>query len=166
VGRRARAIVRLPDRAPEATPAARPVAILEGLAARSDAELGPSGVFTGRGGPGGGSGTGAGTGPGTGSTFEVNEVDVPPRRISGAEPSYPRLDAMAGREGFVTLEFVVREDGTVSDVTFLSHQGPRSFVESAREAVTSWRFSPAQRGGRAVACLCTQRLAFQLGERR
>ncbi|HZU98580.1 MAG TPA: energy transducer TonB [Planctomycetota bacterium] len=164
--RRARALVRLPERAPEVTPAARAVTIAEGVAARSDADLDPRGTPEERGGPGNGSGGGAGGGAGAGQTFDVNEVDVAPRRLSGSEPTYPRLDALAGREGSVTLRFTVHEDGTVSDVTVQNHQGPSSLIESAREAVLGWRFAPARRGGRAVACLCTQRLTFQLGGRR
>jgi TonB family protein len=161
-----RALVRLPERAPGATPSARAVTIAEGVAARSDADLDPRGLLEERGGPGNGSGGDAGGGAGAGQTFDVNEVDVAPRRLSGSEPTYPRLDALAGREGFVALRFTVHEDGTVSDVTVQGHQGPSSFIEAAREAVVGWRFAPARRGGKAVACLCTQRLTFQLGGRR
>lgn len=163
---RRRALVRLPDRPPETTPSARAVALSEGFAARSDAELAPAGsIVFGRERGGGGSGTGTGPGSGTG-VLSVNDVDVAPRRVAGAEPSYPRLDAMAGREGSVTLRFVVHEDGSVSDIVLQEHQGPSSFIEAAREAVARWRFEAATVGGHRVACVCVQRLAFQFGGRR
>lgn len=103
--------------------------------------------------------------PGT-RPIEASQADVPPRRVPGAEPLYPALEARAGHEGAAVLRLLVRADGSVASATVLEVRGAPAFGEAAREAALGWRFEPAQQAGRAVDCLCTQRLAFTLGRSR
>jgi TonB family protein len=149
----------IPDRPAERTPAARGLALVDAI---ESGALEPAGESRGGDRTRGGTGSGAASGA---RAFALGEVDVAPRRISGGEPAYPRLEASAGREGAVTLRFVVREDGSVSEIEVEEHRGASAFVEAATEAVRGWRFSPARRSGRVVACVCLQRLSFHGGAR-
>jgi protein TonB len=64
-----------------------------------------------------------------------------PGLIKRVEPEYPPLMQAAQREGVVTLDAVIYEDGTVGDVKVLSapHE---SFAEASVAAVRQWRFTP------------------------
>ena len=64
-----------------------------------------------------------------------------PGLIKRVEPEYPPLMQAAQREGVVTLDAVIFEDGTVGDVKVLSapHE---SFAEASVAAVQQWRFTP------------------------
>jgi protein TonB len=64
-----------------------------------------------------------------------------PGLIKKVEPSYPAI-ARAGRiEGVVVVDAIIRQDGTVSDVTVLKSSS-RLFDQACIDAVKQWRFTP------------------------
>lgn len=87
-------------------------------------------------------------------------VDVgrlaPTRRVP---PEYPSRAQRRGLEGYVELGFVIRPDGGVEpgSIRVLSARPANVFDKAARQAVSRWRFEPAQGLRRA-----RQRLEFQL----
>ncbi len=64
-------------------------------------------------------------------------------------PLYPRELAARGIEGWVTLTFDVRQDGTVGNIRIRDAKPRGAFDEAARKAVQRWRYqsglsSPAE----------------------
>ena len=62
------------------------------------------------------------------------------RIVEKVDPVYPEAARAAGAEGMVVLDAVIAADGSVKRVQPVS--GPDLLVQSATEAVRSWRFEP------------------------
>jgi TonB family protein len=82
-----------------------------------------------------------------------NPPDGPAERISFVPPGYPATAKWLGVKGHVTLAIAVRADGSVANRprVVAAHPAGRGFEEAAVNAVRTWRFKPAIRGGRPVA---------------
>lgn len=80
-------------------------------------------------------------------------------------PPYPASAAREGIEGEVEVEFTIRADGSVTDVTILRATPPGVFEQAARRAVARWQFLPQQVDGRAVDTRARQVLEFRLPDR-
>lgn len=77
------------------------------------------------------------------------------------KPRYPEAARRLRLEASVLLQVLVREDGTVGEVTVLRCTRPRvGFEEAALEAVRQWRFRPATVGGQPVAATVTVKVDF------
>lgn len=75
-------------------------------------------------------------------------VLVPESRV---EPALPGRAAELGIEGEVTLQLLVRRDGTVGEVRVLREApGGWGFGEAASRAVGQWLYEPARRDGEPV----------------
>jgi protein TonB len=85
---------------------------------------------------------------------------VLPVAQSSPHPKYSANARRKGIEGVVLVEFDVLEDGSVANVAIVS--GAPELRESVVKAVSSWRFRPAQRGGRPVRHRMQQRVVFNL----
>lgn len=85
-----------------------------------------------------------------------------PEALKRERPPYPPQAQAAGREGAVFVEFTVRTDGSVADVTVLSAEPDATFVEPTLQAVRLWRFRPATRNGKPVAVRVRQKVSFRL----
>jgi protein TonB len=80
-----------------------------------------------------------------------NSVDQLPRKdASNVEPIYPADMRARLLEGYVILRVAIDAQGTVEYLSVSQSSGYTSFDQSALDAVRLWRFSPAQRTGRAV----------------
>jgi protein TonB len=65
----------------------------------------------------------------------------------------------AGISGTVTLVFVVRSDGTTSNISVERSDNP-AFEEPAIRAVRRWRFEPGEKDGKAVSVKVRQPIPF------
>ncbi len=92
--------------------------------------------------------------------FEFWEVDVMPVNLNShaVRPNYPDLAQKAGLTRTVFLKFKINVDGTVSDVHVL--KGDEVFHKPAIEAVTQFRYKPAEHEGKPVAVWMTHHFAF------
>ncbi|MBL7152748.1 MAG: energy transducer TonB [Phycisphaerae bacterium] len=99
---------------------------------------------------------------GLGERLSVLKVDRVPSRIAGAPPRYPQWARRAGLDAVVTLRFVVTARGAVENVKIHSIEGDERFGDEAVRAIAAWRFSPAVKGGKPVACWCFQKVSFKL----
>lgn len=102
------------------------------------------GAFIGRGGGQQGSGDG----------------DVVP--IVRVEPQWPREALVQGIEGWVRVEFTIREDGSVSNPRVIDSEPRRMFDRQALRAIQRWRFRPRIVDGRPVERTATQTIEFNL----
>ena len=73
---------------------------------------------------------------------------LPVVRVS---PIYPRRALTRGIEGYVLLEFVVTETGTVRDPVVLFADPPGFFERSAVTALLKFKYKPKVAGGKPVA---------------
>jgi protein TonB len=97
-----------------------------------------------------------------GSVDRTEEGDIIP--IVVIRPMYPRDAAMEGIEGWVDVEFIITEAGTVKDPRVIDAQPPRVFNREALRAILKWKFKPRVVDGQAVERPATQRIEFNLDQ--
>ncbi len=96
-----------------------------------------------------------------GTLVEMGPDVVPPRRIAGQPASYP-LDARRRRQqGTVTVSMIVTEAGEPTDLHVVGSAGAL-LDAAALEAVRTWRFEPARKGGVKVRVRWVANLRFVL----
>ena len=80
---------------------------------------------------------------------ETPRGDRPAERIASKDPVSPPTAKWLGLKGHVTLDIVVRSDGSVGSRPRVVSATPagRGFEEAAVDAVREWRFNPATRRG-------------------
>mgnify|MGYP002077211450 CR=1 FL=1 len=66
-------------------------------------------------------------------------------------PVYPRHWRERGIEGVAVIAFIVDSEGVPTQVQCRSATD-QAFADAAQEAVRQWRFSPAHKNGRVMAC--------------
>ena len=89
-----------------------------------------------------------------------DEVEVKPHPIDIVTPAYPEEARKKKIEGKVTLQVVVNEDGSVSDVKVL--EGPEIFHQATIDAALQFRFRPAKHNGKAVPVRMIMPIEFSL----
>lgn len=92
--------------------------------------------------------------------FSLAEIDQKPRAISQPAPMYPADMRSKKLEGVVTVVFVVDAAGNVSSPR-VENSSHSSFDKPALDAVKKWKFEPALRSGRRVACKMRVPIRFQ-----
>ena len=78
----------------------------------------------------------------------VSAETMAKRIVTKVEPAYPEAARRAGTEGLVVLDAVIAADGSVKRLRPVS--GPDLLVQSATDAVQSWKFEPYLTSGQAV----------------
>lgn len=89
------------------------------------------------------------------------DFDVPPRGVRLTKPDYPKAAQKKGIEGTVLVEMVIDRRGRVSHTRVL--QSVPGLDSAALKCVKGWTFTPATKGGQAVATLAQAPVAFRLG---
>jgi len=118
---------------------------------------------TGSGGVGGGEPGGGGAGTGDGSGGDGSDALARPAYGSNPKPPYPLAARRLGVEGVVTLDVLVRPDGSPAEVRVRSSSGSALLDDSAVETVRSrWRFVPARRGNVPVESRVSFPIRFKL----
>ena len=90
----------------------------------------------------------------------VSAETMAKRVVTKVEPAYPEAARRAGIEGLVVLDAVIASDGSVKRLRPVS--GPDLLVQSATQAVQSWKFEPYLASGRAVEVETTITVEFRL----
>ena len=80
------------------------------------------------------------------------------------EPNYPRKAARSGTEGWVEVEFIVLEDGSVSAAKVIKAEPRRVFNRDALRAIAKWKFNPKIVDGKPVRQTATQVIQFKLAK--
>ena len=81
--------------------------------------------------------------------YDPDEVDTPPRRVSGASAPYPQWGPKLARGARVsiTASFVVNEAGDVTDIRVEEGGG---VLESVLLEISRWKYEPGRKAGRPV----------------
>jgi TonB family protein len=82
------------------------------------------------------------------------------QRTRYVAPEYPDVAEKLGRKGLVELEFIVRADGSVANVTVVHAEPAGVFDAAAVKAVRQWRYRPVLRDGHAVEQRARLRINF------
>lgn len=86
-------------------------------------------------------------------------IDLP-ARIVNVPPVYPQMALAARVAGYVILEAVIGEDGSVRDVRVL--KSIPLLDEAARTAVRQWKYKPTLLNGQPVPVVMTVTVSFKL----
>ncbi len=106
----------------------------------------------------------------TPALIENTRPEPEPRRSPGpiatrtVAPKYPVNARIAGKQGYVVVDFSITDDGRVSNISIADSWPRRTFDNAAIRAIKGWRFDPA-----SVAAVpqtrFKQRFDFDLGQR-
>lgn len=77
-------------------------------------------------------------------------------------PAYPLEARRQKIEGWVRMEFTVREDGTVDGIKVKGAQPVGVFEQAATAAIAQWKFTPALENGKPIRKRAAQTLKFEL----
>ena len=88
------------------------------------------------------------------------DTDVIP--VVRLAPAYPRRAKQARIEGWVTMEVLIRPDGTVSEAKVMEADPPRLFNDAAITAMKRWKFRPKMVDGTPVSQRAKQTIEFKL----
>jgi len=94
------------------------------------------------------------------SRLRVSPETMEKRIVTKTEPVYPEAARTAGKAGLVVLDAVIAPDGSVKQLRPVS--GSDLLVQSATEAVQSWKFEPYLSSGKAVEVETTIVVEFRL----
>jgi TonB family protein len=81
-------------------------------------------------------------------------------RTRYTQPAYPTSARERGIEGWVDLQFLVRKDGSLGDLTVVGAEPVGVFEQSALDAVRRWRYQPIMRDGQPSEQRARIRLRF------
>lgn len=85
---------------------------------------------------------------------------VPPRAVRTPPPAYPEAIACDGVGGRVELRVTIEPTGKVGTVALQRSSRNAALDQAAIEAVRSWDFAPATRGGRPVPSTISVPMTF------
>lgn len=84
---------------------------------------------------------------------------VPANLINRVQPEYPGSAKARGIAGTVTFRALISADGEIADLQMIS--GPLDLFESARKAVSQWRYNPTRLNGVPVRVLTEIQVNFE-----
>jgi TonB family protein len=85
-----------------------------------------------------------------------------PRKVRDVKPEYPESMRAAGRDGLVTLDAIISEEGAVTSVRVISGDVHPDFAVAAADAVRQWKFTPTLLNGRPQEVVMTVKVGFSL----
>lgn len=87
---------------------------------------------------------------------------LPSKLATNPSPDYPRDAWLKQQEGVVYLLVQVSEAGLADSVKVYRSSGVQSLDEAAGKSVRGWKFQPALRAGRPVACPIVVPMRFRI----
>ncbi|MBU0508671.1 energy transducer TonB [bacterium] len=96
-------------------------------------------------------------------TAEV-AFDTPPAPATAISPKYPEAARKEGITGMVLVKISIAADGSVTR-TEIAQSVRKDLDQAAVEALTTARWTPAQKDGKPVACEVTVPIQFKLAEK-
>jgi len=106
-------------------------------------------------------GTGSGPFIGDFATGQTG-IDTDATPISRVPPQYPLKARREGIQGYVTMEFTIRSDGSVTDIEVVGSNPEGMFEQAAMRALSRWKFEPREQGGQKVSRRARQTIRFTL----
>ena len=82
--------------------------------------------------------------------------------LAKVAPLYPLRARRRGIEGWVTVRFVVNEQGRVDEIDITAAEPEKIFDQSVMQCVSSWRFTPGKVAGVPVKTRVETTIRFEL----
>jgi len=101
-------------------------------------------------------------GGGNSGPMDQSSVDTPPRVIKRSPIVYPELARKQGISGFVRMNVLINDNGSVEDVKVVESEPEEIFDLMAESTVRQWRFEPATYNGKKVEVWAMQKIVFKL----
>ncbi len=79
---------------------------------------------------------------------EIVATGTRAKAIKKKRPIYPTRALRSGTEGWVVVNFLIKEDGTTDNIVVLNTSIENYFEKAAVKAVSDWRYEPATRNGK------------------
>jgi periplasmic protein TonB len=98
----------------------------------------------------------------TQDTFSAGDLDQPLTAVIRMPPVYPMSAKRRNIEGYVSVRFVVNEEGTVETIDILEEKPPGIFDRAVIDCVSGWRFNPGTVGGVPVRTVAETTIRFEL----
>ena len=97
----------------------------------------------------------------TGDYVKLADVDQKPMAVKMSGPQFPTTWSRLNISGAAWVSFIVDETGATTQVQ-CARATDKEFGEAAIAAVKQWRFKPARKDGKVVACAIDQLMEFNL----
>ena len=97
-----------------------------------------------------------------GSPVPAGSLDGPRQALARKEPSYAPAARHQNVEGWIRVQYVVDERGSVGPVKVLAAEPEGFFEQSVLRTVRAWRFRPGTVNGEVVQALVEQTISFRL----
>lgn len=91
-----------------------------------------------------------------------DSVDEAPKPTHRSAMEYPSKARKSGITGYVLMNILVNQDGSVAKVKVLESEPAGLFDDVAIAGVKEWKFRPAQYKGQAVKVWAKQKISFNL----
>lgn len=92
----------------------------------------------------------------------VSEPHFDAAYLDNPAPVYPALSRRMGEEGRVVLRIFVEPNGRASQVQIKASSSSPRLDQAAQDAVSRWKFFPAQRGAEAIGAWVLVPIVFKL----
>jgi protein TonB len=96
--------------------------------------------------------------------FNSGDLDQPPQKVFQSKPVYPYKAQQRNIEGYVKVKLLVREDGSVGEVSVLDAQPKGLFDSAALKAVPQWKFRAGVIDGEPVPSWVVTTIRFTLND--
>ncbi len=94
--------------------------------------------------------------------MDKSAVDTPPRVIKRSPIVYPELARKQGVSGYVTMNVLITETGSVENVEIIDSKPAEIFDLKAESTIRRWKFEPATYNGKKVSVWALQKIVFKL----
>ena len=92
----------------------------------------------------------------------AGSLDGPLQALARTQPGYPPAARRQNVEGWIRVQYVVDEQGSVGPVKVLAAEPEGFFEQSVLRTVRAWRFRPGTVNGEVVQALVEQTISFRL----
>jgi len=89
-------------------------------------------------------------------------AQIDSRYAAAFQPDYPMSEIRLERDGKVAIRVLIGTDGRVKAVEQVSATSPAFFEATKRQALRSWRFKPASRGGQPEESWKVMNVRFEM----
>lgn len=94
--------------------------------------------------------------------LDDSSVDTPPIVRKRSPIVYPELARRQGISGYVTMNVLIDEHGSVEDVEIVESKPEEIFDLKADSTIRLWKFEPATYDGKKVKVWALQKIVFKL----
>lgn len=94
-------------------------------------------------------------------THDIGDLTKPPRALRAKSPVFPHELKIAGISGRVLVQYIVRDDGSVTHIRILNSTH-KQFSDAAVRAIRKWIFQPGEKEGRKVNTRVRQAIPFNI----